>query len=117
MINSWNCVSYIKWDHTLYTNNYGTQSCTWQPPKGVLDNGYTSLTETFVTSAEIILASCVVLSQSDKQLTGGHSYIMHYCNKHYLFQFHSLEGNGIGDSGASALGDALRVNQNLKILK
>ena len=47
---------------------------------------------------------------------------MHYCEKHYLYEFwstlfHSLEKNGIGDSGASALADALRVNQSLEILK
>jgi len=31
--------------------------------------------------------------------------------------FHSLEGNKIGDSGASALADALRVNQSLTMLR
>ena len=47
---------------------------------------------------------------------------MHYCEKHYLYQlwstlFHSLEHNGIKDSRASALADALRVNQSLETLK
>ena len=60
MINSWNCVFYIKLDHTLGIRIITvTQSCTWQPPRGVLDNDYTSLTETFGASAEIILATCV----------------------------------------------------------
>ena len=31
--------------------------------------------------------------------------------------FHSLERNRIGDSGTTALADALRVNQYLKILQ
>ena len=31
--------------------------------------------------------------------------------------FHSLEGNKVGKSGASALADTLRVNQSLKTLK
>ena len=31
--------------------------------------------------------------------------------------FHSLEWNGIRDSGGSALADALKVNQSLKTLK
>ena len=31
--------------------------------------------------------------------------------------FHSLEGNRIGDSGATALANALRVNQSLTTLK
>ena len=36
---------------------------------------------------------------------------------YYLLTLHSLEQNNIGDSGASALADALRVNQRLKTLK
>ena len=31
--------------------------------------------------------------------------------------FHSLEGNKVGKSGASAFADTLRVNQSLKTLK
>ena len=31
--------------------------------------------------------------------------------------FHSLESNGIGDKGATALADSLNVNQSLKTLK
>ena len=31
--------------------------------------------------------------------------------------FHSLEENRVGELGASALADALRVNQSLKTLK
>ena len=38
------------------------QLCTWQPPKGVLDNNYVSLTETFGASAEIVLATCVEIN-------------------------------------------------------
>ena len=33
------------------------------------------------------------------------------------YPFHSLERSWIGDSGATTLADALRVNQSLKILK
>ena len=36
----------------------------------------------------------------------------------YMFTpFHSLEENGIGDSGTSTLANALTVNQSLKILR
>ena len=55
-------------------------------------------------------------------LVESHSYIMHYAI--YLFSvlalitpFHSLGGNKIQASGATALADALRVNQSLKALK
>ena len=36
----------------------------------------------------------------------------------YMYSLlYSLEGNGIGNSGATALADALRVNQSLKTLR
>ena len=57
-----------------------------------------------VVQSDIVLSqSDIVLSQSHR--TGSYSYIMHYCNK-------SLEHNEIRGSGASALADALRVNQS-----
>ena len=33
------------------------------------------------------------------------------------YSFHSLNWNRVGDYGATALGNALRVNQSLKVLK
>ena len=33
------------------------------------------------------------------------------------YSLHSLESNQVGDSGATALADALRVNQSLKTLE
>ena len=36
---------------------------------------------------------------------------------HYLLTLPSLELNGIGDFGAIALADALKVNQSLKTLQ
>ena len=58
----------------------------------------------------------IVTSRSDKQLAGSHSYIMHYCDKRYFWStlFHSLGWNKIGDSGASALADALKSEPELK---
>ena len=40
-----------------------------------------------------------------------------FCTNSGVTFFHSLERSGIGDSGATTLADALRVNQSLKILK
>ena len=41
---------------------------------------------------------------------------MHYCDKRYFWStlFHSLGWNKIGDSGASALADALKSEPELK---
>ena len=40
-----------------------------------------------------------------------------YCRLFWSTLFPSVEKNEIGDSGASALADVLRVNQSLKTLK
>ena len=42
---------------------------------------------------------------------------IHYMHTFWNTLFHSLGGNRVGDSGATALADVLRVNQSLKTLK
>ena len=72
---------------------------------------------------KIPLQDFALKMQGELMREGGGVFAGHYDNiVHYLHSFpstlfHSLEFNMMGDSGASALADALKVNQSLKTLK
>ena len=62
-----------------------------------------------------LILQCTRTNYADCLVTCPIHYLHLFGSTHTLF--HSLEGNKVGKSGASALADTLRVNQSLKTLK